>query len=239
MELNAVKRSYLLFTIALVGCAAASVSQQSQNVPINNTRPAQIVVYPFAVDTTDVTLNQSIVQRAYRSVSNQDQSAEQKKIAHETAHNICIKVAAKLSQNSYNAFCQERGTPVVESNVVVVDGQFTNISEGNRLRRLVIGLGAGASALDSHVDVFQKTAQGTRQILDFTTHADSGKMPGAAVMGPAGAAAGGSAAAVAGTNAAMGGAKTYVSSTAFLANKTADQIVQTLTQYYAQQGWAS
>jgi hypothetical protein len=239
MKLNAVRRSYLLFAVALVGCAAASVSQQSQSVPINNTRPAQIVIYPFAVDTTDVTLNQSIVQRAYRTVSNQDQSAEQKKIAHETAHNICVKVAATLSQNGYQAVCQERGIPVVESNVVVVDGQFTNISEGNRLRRLVIGLGAGASALDSHVDVFQKTAQGTRQILDFTTHADSGKMPGAAVMGPAGAAAGGSAAAVVGTNAAMGGAKTYASSTAFLADKTADQIVQTLTQYYAQQGWAS
>jgi hypothetical protein len=239
MKLNAVKRSYLLFAIALVGCAAASVSQQSQSVPINNTRPTQIVVYPFAIDTTEVTLNQSIVQRVYRSVSNEDQSAQQKQIAHDTAHNICAKVAAKLSQNSYNAVCQERGTPVVETNVVVVDGQFTNISEGNRLRRLVIGLGAGASALDSHVDVFQKTGQGSRQILDFTTHADSGKMPGAVVMGPAGTAAGGSTAAVVGTNAAMGGAKTYASSTAFLADKTADQIVQTLTQYYAQQGWAS
>ena len=129
MKLNAVRRSYLLFAIALVGCAAASVSQQSQSVPINNTRPTQIIVYPFAVDTTDVTLNQSIVQRAYRSVSNENQSAQQKKIAHDTAHNICVKVAAKLSQNSYNAFCQERGTPVVESNVVVVDGQTTDWDE--------------------------------------------------------------------------------------------------------------
>jgi hypothetical protein len=58
-------------------------------------------------------------------------------------------------------------------------------------------------------------------------------------MGPAGTAAGGSTAAVVGTNAAMGGAKTYASSTAFLADKTADQIVQTVTQYYVQQGWAS
>ena len=75
--------------------------------------------------------------------------------------------------------------------------------------------------------------------MDFTTHADSGKMPGAAVTGGAGAAAGGSAAVIIGANAVMGGAKTFSSSTSYLADKTADQIVQTLTQYYTQQGWTS
>jgi hypothetical protein len=64
-------------------------------------------------------------------------------------------------------------------------------------------------------------------------------MPGAALMGPAGAAAGGSAVAVVGANAAVGGVKTYASSTGFLVDKTVDQVVQTLTRYYAQQGWAS
>jgi hypothetical protein len=239
MKLSGVERSYFLFAIALLGCAGASVSQQSQSAPINNTRPSQIVVYPFAVDTSEVILNQSVVQRAYRSMSNEDESAQQKKIARDTAHNICVQVAASLSQKGYSSVCQERGIPVLGSNVIVVDGEFTNISEGNRLRRLVIGFGVGASMLDSNVNVFQKTAEGTLQILDFTTHADSGKMPGAALMGPAGAAAGGSAVAVVGANAAVGGVKTYASSTGFLVDKTVDQVVQTLTRYYAQQGWAS
>jgi hypothetical protein len=172
-------------------------------------------------------------------MSNEDESAQQKNIARDTAHNICVQVAASLSQKGYRSVCQERGIPVVGSNVIVVDGEVTNISEGNRLRRLVIGFGVGASALDSTVNVFQKTAEGTLQILDFTTHADSGKMPGAALMGPAGAAAGGSAVAVVGANAAVGGVKTYASSTGFLVDKTVDQVVQTLTRYYAQQGWAS
>jgi hypothetical protein len=64
-------------------------------------------------------------------------------------------------------------------------------------------------------------------------------MPGAAVMAPAGVAAGAGAAAVAGTNAAMGGAKTYTSATGYLADHTADQIVDSVTKYYAQQGWSS
>jgi Domain of unknown function (DUF4410) len=231
--------SYLLLALALAGCAAAKVTEESRNVPINNTRPNEIIIYPFAVDSAEVTLNQSIVQRAYRSMSNQDTSLQEAKIAHETAHNICDEVAANLNKNGFQALCQERGTPVTGSNVVVVDGEFTNINEGNRLRRLVIGFGAGASVLDSSVEIFQKTTDGTRQIMDFTTHADSGKMPGAAVTGGAGAAAGGSAAVIVGANAAMGGAKTYSSTTGYLADKTADQIVQTLTQYYAQQGWTT
>lgn len=227
----------LLLALVVTGCAKAAVTAESQHAPINDNRPSQIVVYPFAVDSADVTLNQSIVQRAYRSMSNQDVSKQQAKIAHETAHSICDEVVADLNKDGYRALCQKRGTPLPGNNVLVVDGEFTNISEGNRLKRLVIGFGAGASTLDSNVHVFQKTADGGRQIMDFTTHADSGKMPGAAVTAGAGVAAGGATAAIVGTNAAMSGAKTFASTTNYLANKTADQIVKTLAQYYTQQGW--
>ena len=239
MNLNPFKRPYWVIAIVLAGCARASVSQQSQSVPISNDRPTQIAVYPFAVDASEVTLNQSIFQRAYRSVSHENESEHQLKIAHETAHDICDQIAADLKQKGYQALCQERGTAVNGSNVMIVDGQFTNISEGNRLRRLVIGFGAGSSVLDADVKVFQKTAQGTRQILQFTTHADSGKMPGAAVTAGAGAAAGGSTAMIVGANTAMGGAKIRTSATSYLTGKTSEQIVQTVTQYFTQQGWAS
>ena len=74
-------------------------------------------------------------------------------------------------------------------------------------------------------------------MLAFSTHADSGKMPAAAVMAPVGVAAGGGAAAVVGMNAAVGGAKTYSSSTSSLAKKTSDQIVKTVTDYTARAGW--
>lgn len=237
MQIDGFKRFYWLFAIALAGCASASVSQQTQSAPIVNNRPNQIVVYPFAIDNADVTLNQSIIQRAYRSMSDENESAQQATLAHDTAHSICDEVVSTLNKNGYSAVCQERGTQASGANIVIVDGNFTNISEGNRLRRLVIGFGAGASVLDTDVNIFQTTGRGTRQILDFNTHADSGKMPGVAVTGGAGAAAGGSAAVIVGANAALGGAKTYTSATSYLADKTADQIVQTITQYYAQQGW--
>ncbi len=226
--------------ISVCACAGAKVSDETQSAPVGTaTRPSRIVIYPFAVNANDVTLNQSIVQRAYRNVSGVNQDASQEKIATDTASNVCVSVAANLTAQGYRAVCLQRGTPAGGNNPLIVDGEFTDISEGNRLRRLVIGFGAGASTLDTAVHVYQRSETASAPLIDFNTHADSGKMPGAAIMGPAGAAAGGSAAVVVGANAAVGGAKSYTSATGYLADKTATQITDVITKYYAQQGWSA
>jgi uncharacterized protein DUF4410 len=241
MRYGMIHRAGLLLAIVAAGCAGASVTQQTQSAaPAAGARPSQIVVYPFAVDPSDITLNQGFFQRAYREYSGENENAQQSQIAHDTAHNVCVQVATALTQKGYSAVCQNRGVPVAGDNVLIVDGQFTDISEGNRLRRMVIGLGAGASVLDTSVQMYQRTDAGSTQLMEFGTHADSGKMPGAGITGPAGAAAGGAAAAASlGANLAAGGVKTYTSSTGFLADKTSDQIVTTMTQYFSQHGWAS
>jgi hypothetical protein len=234
---SSVGKIYLSFAVALAGCAGASATTQSQSQPVTTDRPTQIVVYPFSVDPSDITLNQSIVQRAYRSVSAANESTTQLELAHDTAQKVCLETVTALKQKGWNATCQNRGTPIAGDNVLFVDGQFTDINEGNRLRRMVIGFGAGASTLDTSVQMYQRTNQASRQVMEFTTHADSGKMPGAALMAPVGAAAGAGAAATVGVNAAAGGVKSVTSSTGFLADKTATQVVDRLTGYFAQNGW--
>lgn len=239
MNITSVRRiHYALLVCLLAGCAGAAATPQSQSAPLTAARPTQIVVYPFAVDPGDVTLNQSIIQRTYRNMSGEDENAQQVQLAHETADHVCHDVVAGLIAKGHNAVCQNRGVPPVGSNLLIVDGQFTNISEGNRLRRLVIGFGAGSAILDTSVQMYNRSAGSSRQVLTFTTHADSGMMPGAAVTAGAGAAAGGSAAVIVGANAGIGGVKTITSSTGFLANKTASEIVDSINTYMTQQGWA-
>ncbi len=240
MRSQVFNRMYLLLAIAAFGCAGAQVTQSSSAAPISATPPTAVVIYPFAVDASDVSLNSGIFQVAYRNMSGESQTAEQEQLAHQTAQNICVQVAADLSQKGITTTCLQRGVPPTGNNVLILDGQFTDISEGNRLRRMVIGLGVGASKVDTVVQVIQKTPQGTTEILDFATSADSGYMPGAGITGPAGAAAGGTAAAVSlGVNVAAGGVKNITSSTGYLVNKTSDQIVQQVTNYYNRQGWSS
>ena len=231
---------YALLALTAFGCAGAQVTQQSSAAPISVTPPTAVVVYPFAANASDVSLNSSIFQVAYRNMSGEDQTDQQLQIARQTAENICVQVAANLTQKGITTTCLQRGVPPTGSNVLILDGEFTDISEGNRLRRMVIGLGAGQSKVDTVVQVIQKTDQGSTEILDFTTSADSGYMPGAGITGPAGAAAGGAAAAASlGVNLAAGGVKNVTSSTGYLVDKTTDQIVQQVINYYNRQGWMS
>jgi hypothetical protein len=183
-------RLCVLCALVLAGCASAAVTQQAKRAPVDYGRPTQIVVYPFAANPDEVTLNQSIIQRAYRGATGDNENAEQLQIAHDTAQAICQQVVTDLTANGYNAVCAQRGTFVAGGNILIVDGALTNISEGNRLRRLVVGFGTGASTLDSNVSMYQRIGGNLNQVLAFSTHADSGKMPGAAVMAPVGVAAG-------------------------------------------------
>jgi hypothetical protein len=226
------------FAVAALGCAGAKVTQQTSAASISGGPPSAVVIYPFAADVSDVSLNSSIFQVAYRNMSGKDQSAEELQLARQTAQNICVQVAANLTQKGITTTCLQRGIPPTGSNVLIIDGQFTDISEGNRLRRMIIGLGAGASKVDSVVQVIQKTDEGTNEVMDFSTSADSGYMPGVGITGPAGAAAGGAAAAATlGVNVAASGVKGVTSSTGFLVDKTTNQIVQMVTNYYNRQGW--
>jgi hypothetical protein len=230
----------LLLAPVVFGCAGAQVTQQSSAAPIMTSRPSQVIIYPFAASSADVSLNSGIFQVAYRNMTDENETEQQIQLAHQTAQNICVQVAANLTAQGITATCLQRGVPPTGNNVLILDGQFTDISEGNRLRRMVIGLGVGASKVDTVVQVIQKTDQGTTEIIDFATSADSGYMPGAGVTGPAGAAAGGAAAAASlGVNIAAGGVKNFTSSTGYLVDKTTGQIVQQVINYYNRQGWMS
>src|SRR5579875_489834 len=226
-------------TAGTLTAGATSSAAQVQNAPAVSSPPSQITVYPFATNAAEVTLNQGIGARLYRNYSGQDQTADQTQLADSTAQNICVQVASSLAKNGWNAACQPRGTALSGNTVLIIDGAFTDISEGNRLRRMVIGLGAGASVIDTQVSLYQYSNGNYTQLVTFTTHADSGKMPGAGITGPAGAAAGGAAAAASlGVNLAAGGVKSVTSSTAYLAQQSAKQIVDQTNNYLSQQGWS-
>jgi hypothetical protein len=225
-------------TAGSLTAGATSTAVQIQNTPTVSGTPSQIVVFPFATSTADVTLNQGAGARLYRDWKGEDQTREQVQLAQSTAQNICVQVASSLANKGWNAACQPRGTAITGSNILIIDGAFTDISEGNRLQRMVIGLGVGASVVDTQVGLYQFSNGNATQLVSFTTHADSGKMPGAGITGPAGAAAGGAAAAASlGVNVAAGGVKSITSSTSYLADQSAKQIVDQTSHYISQQGW--
>jgi hypothetical protein len=229
---------YLAAAISIVGCAGASVTAEQTAAPISTSRPSTIFVYDFAVNSEEVTLNQSFFQKEYRQFSDANVTKEQTQLADQTAQALSFAIVAKLQKMGFYAIRLPRGTPPNGNNVLIVDGQFVDISEGNRLRRMVIGLGSGQSVIETKVQLYQLNDGVSKQLDDFKIHSDSGEMPGVALTAPAGAAAGGAAAAASlGANLAAGAGKTYISAIGVLASRSADKTAAYLSQYFANQGW--
>lgn len=240
-HLNARTSVLLLAAIALNACSSAKVAPEKAVVPATargERRPARIVVREFQFKPDNVAESHGIVSQEAHKFS--------KTTAAERKEQIGKAAADALAQRLVNDF-QGLGFETVQSSAaaasgdeLLVTGKFIDVDEGARLRRVVIGFGVGASKMDTQVEVYRVSAGARQKIMQFATHADSGKMPGAIVLAPVGvAAAGGVTAAGAAAEGAVAGGKTYNSSAAILADKTADQISAYLAHYFAERGWIS
>lgn len=231
-------KSILVLALLLLaaGCAKTNVKTTNQVGYTGLPRPQQVLVYNFAVSPADIKENSGLFAKIGRSMEGGSQTAEEIQIGRETADALATELTVKIAALGLNPLRATSNMPITPGSILVT-GHFVNIDEGNRLRRNVIGLGAGKSSLDATVSVLAPGPTGLGEIIGFDAHADSGNMPGAAVMGPAGAAAGAGTAAVVATNAAVGMAKSYKSASAQQAKQMADKIIAELAKYFAQQGW--
>ncbi|MGH8549545.1 MAG: DUF4410 domain-containing protein [Methylococcales bacterium] len=224
--------------LILNGCAGTSVMETREIAESGLPKPRQVLVYNFSVTPDEVKANSAFFSRFKRNIQHADQTAEEIQIGREVADALADELMLKIQALGLNAVRADPATPLTPGSILV-NGHFVTINEGNSLQRMAIGFGLGQSSLDAHVTVLAPRPTGYEELIGFDAHSDSGEMPGAAVMGPAGAAAGTGTAAVVATNAALGAAKHYRSSSAREAAKMADSVVKELSKYFARQGWIS
>jgi len=223
--------------LLLVGCAQTNVQTPSEIASPGLSRPQQVLVYNFAVSPEDIQQNSSIFAKLKRNMeSSSSQTAEQIQLGREVADALASELTQRIAAMGLNPVRASDDRPAPPGSILVT-GHFFKIDEGNRLRRNVVGLGLGQSSIDTEVRLLAPAPAGYTELMAFKTHADSGKMPGAAILGPAGAAAGAETGAVVGSSVAIGGAKSYRSSSAQQAKKMADKISDKLADYFARQGW--
>jgi hypothetical protein len=225
-----------LFFLVLAGCASTNVQDTYELANAGMSTPNPVLIYNFAVSPDDVQQNSSIFAKIERNIQNNSQTAEEIQLGQQVSDALATELFQKIANMGLYPVRAEPGLQPMPGSIMIT-GYFVDIDEGNRLQRNVIGLGMGKSYLDSKIRVLAPTASGYEELIAFDAHADSGDMPGAAVMGPAGAAAGAGAAAVIATNAVAGGVKSYRSASTQEAKKMADKIAAQLAQYFAQQGW--
>lgn len=219
--------------LLLVGCAKNYVQENVAVVNTNMPKPNSVLIYNFAVNPADVKNGTGVLATLKNSVQNTTPSQEEAQLAREVSDAMATELTQKIADMGLNPIRANQSTRVTAGSIIIA-GAFVNIDEGNSTRRNVIGLGMGQSSLDSKVSVLTTDNQ---ELLSFDAHTDSGSMPGAAVMGPAGVAAGAGTAAAVATNVATGAVKSYKSESAQQAKKMADNIAAQLAAYFAQQGW--
>jgi len=231
-------RAFMALALVLLasGCAKTNVRTTNEIAYTGLPRPEKVLIYNFAANAEDVKQNASLFAKMSRSADSGSQTAEEIQIGREVSDALATELTVKIAALGLNALRAMPSSSITPGSVLVT-GQFLDIDEGNRLRRNLIGFGAGKSSVDAAVSVLTPGNAGLEEIIAFDAHADSGNMPGAAVMGPAGAAAGAGTAAVLATNAAVSGVKSYKSSSAQQAKKIAEKIASELAKYFAQQGW--
>ncbi len=194
------KRSPSILTLGLFlllfGCGTAKVTQQSDIGTVPTGRPAVVYVADFDLDVGQIQssgimsalpvrpLSGGILPRPFGLLP-QDKET--------TARNLVDLMANSLVKDlKANGFEAQRisSADALPRQGWLVRGIFTQVDEGNRLRRAIIGFGAGKTDL-TVATTLDDLSQGVPQpFYQVDTSAQSGKMPGAIVtMNPAVAAA--------------------------------------------------
>lgn len=149
------------------------------------TRPDRVVVYDFAISPDIVKTDRTPgVRQRMKGNSKEDVSQQvQDQITSDLVKNL-----QKRLQSS--GIPVEKGTPdmQVTGNALAVRGTITKLDQGHRMRRATVGLGAGASEVETDCQISLESGANTVLVSEFSTVAKSSKKPGAAVTMGAGAA---------------------------------------------------
>jgi len=197
--------------------------------------PKAIYVYDFAVSPSEVAYGSVAVSRLSGAVDDPDATEKRIQLEHEIADVLATKLVAELQELGLPAV-RWRGTPPLNDDAYTIEGQFLTIDEGNAVRNLIIGFGAGGSevrvlAQAYHLDDRQKKLLGEAEVS-----AESSKAPGLAATLPVSAAVAGTAAA-ASVATGVGVVRTVNSKVRKGAEDTAEAIVELLKPRMEEQGW--
>lgn len=220
----------------LAACTHANVETTQSYLGPTMARPAHIYVTYFSTEPDQVRLDQGVGARIMRLGGSDAQGVPETKAAQETQAALAEQLVERLVKYGLPA---ELATDTVGARSgVLLQGQITSIDEGNRTRRLLIGLGAGKSSIKADAQLYDLNGTAPpRFMMAFEGQADSGRAPGAAETMGAGAVGQRMATSAVLTGASHGSAETRRTGYAAQAGQLADKLALRIGQFAVAQGW--
>ncbi len=226
-------------TLAVVAaCSPARVQTTEGYAGPPLPRPDRVIVYDFAIAPEQVRLDQGVGARLKRAVGNQPISAQEVQAAGETQAALTDALITELTSYGLPAVRASAGETPSAGTSLLVQGQIVGIDEGNRARRVVIGLGAGKSSVSADAQLYYVAYPAPPQFISaFQGNSNSGRAPGVAGTMGLGAVGGRLA-----TSAAVGGAmhgRSEMRRTGDSANATrlADALGKQIGRFAVAQDW--
>ncbi len=189
--------SALIFAACLLtGCESATATGVLKSAPADAANPVIICVADFELDVQNIQHEDGIlfirpgpIGRVSRRVSGESQDPEAR--ARKLVELMAQSLVKELKQAGFAATRLSPHARLPASGWLV-RGVFTEVQEGNRVRRAMIGFGAGQTDVQVVVGIDNLSQGAPQPLYELETEARSGKAPGAAptlVLSPYGAAA--------------------------------------------------
>ena len=199
-----------LAAILLSACSSVSVKDYQHSGTV--AKPAQIYVAPF--DTAGASINIGTDKTGAKTTTFKQAAATL--LADYTVQNISKHVgpASKVASPA-----------AVPRTGWLVAGKFVRVNSGNRGMRMIVGLGAGGSKMETSVAVFDLATSRGKPFMHFSTTGGSNAMPGLITSGGPGVGAAYSMIYQAGSGMTDDAAR------------TSRMIAGALSEYYGERGW--
>lgn len=146
-------------------------------------KPDKVIVQDFT-PVGDIITDESVAARLHRQLSlrhGSDEDSTPEALTRQVQASFSKTLIRELSKANIQSERAIDDASAPSAPVLIVEGEFIGINEGDKTKRVMVGFGRGASDIKTHVTVslFNK---GTRtEVLEFNLNSASGEKPGAVV----------------------------------------------------------
>jgi uncharacterized protein DUF4410 len=179
-----------------LGCKTAKVTSESDVAQPNLTKPTAVYVVDFELGAQNIKREDGALSGRAGPLGRvgdrlSGDSSDPDARARELVDLMANSLLKELSKSGFNAIRLQQGSPV-PSQGWLLRGVFTEVQEGNRLQRAMVGFGKGQTDIQVVANVQDLSEGPPKPLYELATESSSGDKPGAAptlVLGPYGAAA--------------------------------------------------
>jgi hypothetical protein len=218
-----------------ISCASSDVTSRRRYIGDEKLpKPGRVIVYDFAATPGDIPADAAISGQYQRYAT--PQTTEQIQLGRQLSDMVARELVKEILDLGMPAERAHTGLPPGIGDLLI-KGEFVSMDEGSRRKRMLIGFGAGAAELKTHVEGYQITTRGERRLGSGEIKAAGGKMPGMLVPVAGGAKAGSVATSVVVSGGMNIAQEKGPESLEGAAKRTAQEIAKVLSQAFARHGW--